>query len=65
MTDDALLTTSEAAGYLRVHPATLHRWAAAGTGPTRIGSGKLVRYRKTDLDAYLATTTTENQEQPR
>ena len=47
-TDDRLLTRSEAAAYLSVSTRHLDRQPIA-----RIRLGRLVRYRKVDLDAYL------------
>lgn len=51
----ALLTRSEAAKVLRVHPSTLSRWAAAGEGPRCIWlSTGTPRYRLADLLAFIA-----------
>lgn len=49
-----LLTTKEAAKYLRVSPSFLERdrWAGARIKFVAIGS-RSIRYRKADLDAYL------------
>ena len=61
----ALLTTREAAVYLRIQPATMeqHRWN--GRGPRFVKLGRSVRYRQSDLDAFLDarvfTSTTEAQ----
>ena len=51
---DRLLNTKEAAEYLGLSPYTLERWRYLGKGPRfiRVGS-KSVRYRQTDLDAFL------------
>lgn len=49
-----MLTTQEAADLLRVHPVTLARWRAAGTGPTFIRVGRSIRYPATELQAWLA-----------
>lgn len=53
MTDtDQLLTTKEAAMYLRVHEQTLYAWRRDGKIPAeRLGYS--LRFRKTDLDAWL------------
>ncbi len=48
-----LLTTSEAAIYLKVSPRTLDNWRSLGTGPQFIKVGALVRYRHEDIEAYL------------
>lgn len=49
------MTTAEAAEYLDVKPGTLEKWRYLEKGPRyyKIG-GKRVRYRKSDLDAFLA-----------
>lgn len=46
---------SEGAGeYLGCAPATLKTWRARGEGPPyRVINGKLVRYHRDDLDAYV------------
>jgi hypothetical protein len=61
----ALLTTPEAAAYLKQKPATLeqHRWLGVGCPFVKIG--RSIRYRQSDLDAFLAArvfaSTTEAQ----
>ncbi|WP_435416865.1 helix-turn-helix transcriptional regulator [Parerythrobacter aurantius] len=53
-----LLSRLQAAKYLDVHYGTLTRWARTGMGPTYVRVGaRGVRYRKSDLDAYLAEQT--------
>lgn len=55
---DHLLTPKEVADLLRVSPATLEAWRQTQTGPkwVKLGEGKRapVRYRKSDIDAYLS-----------
>jgi len=53
------LTTPEAASYLRVSERTLIRWRVMRAGPpwTKVGHG--VRYRRSDLDAWLTRRTVE------
>lgn len=58
-----LLTTDEAADYLRMSPGTLRVYRHYSKGPsyTRTASGT-VRYRRSDLDAFMAdieTATTQ------
>ncbi|WP_374411947.1 helix-turn-helix transcriptional regulator [Novosphingobium colocasiae] len=52
-----ILTTPEAADYLKFKKSTLDAWRVAGTGPkfARLGTGKAapIRYRRADLDAWL------------
>ena len=52
--DDPWLTTKEAARYLNCHPNTLEKMRCRGDGPRfyKFGS-KAVRYKKSDLDAFL------------
>ena len=50
-----LLTREAAAKYLGISPATLAKWASEKTQPLPyVKIGRLVRYRITDLDAYIA-----------
>lgn len=48
-----LLGNAEAAAYLGVSPDTLPRWRWAGTGPVFVKVGRTVKYRVSDLEAYL------------
>ena len=53
-----LLDTTEAAEYLGgLKPNTLEGWRVQGIGPRFIKIQRLVRYRISDLDAYLAAQT--------
>jgi excisionase family DNA binding protein len=53
-----LLTREEAATYLGVRPQTLAMWHANGRYSLRcVKVGRLVRYRKADLDQWLASRT--------
>ena len=49
----AALRTSEAAAYLGVQPATMEQWRWNGRGPRFAKIGRCVRYRRSDLDAFL------------
>jgi Helix-turn-helix domain len=49
---DDLLTTPEAADYLRLSPSTLAKLRVYGTGPTACFFGRAVRYTRQDLDAF-------------
>lgn len=55
---DTLLTTQQAAAYLAISAKTLERFRCEGSGPVYVkaGPGKRarVRYKKSDLDAYIA-----------
>jgi len=64
MSSDAkILTTNEAARYLRLSASTLQHYRLRGEGPPFSRLGKLVRYRREMLDAWVEerqnTTTTE------
>jgi excisionase family DNA binding protein len=50
-----ILTTPEAAAYTRMSKPTLERWRLTGDGPIYVKLGKAVRYRRADLDAWLAS----------
>ncbi|WP_038650808.1 helix-turn-helix domain-containing protein [Roseicyclus elongatus] len=47
------LTTEQAANYLSVSTGTLANWRSAGNGPRYKAVGRLVRYHRDDLDAFL------------
>jgi excisionase family DNA binding protein len=52
---NAWLTPREASDYARVNPITLKRAVKAGTLQAfRVNSGRLLRYRREDLDAWLS-----------
>ena len=42
-----------AAKYIGCSPSALRQWKRLGTGPSYYKLGKLVRYRKGDLDKWL------------
>lgn len=49
-----LLTTEQAAAYLGVKPRSLEVWRCVGRyGLPYLKVGRLVRYRQSDLDAFL------------
>jgi hypothetical protein len=58
ITLDDLMTTAEAATFLRLSPNTLiqKRWTGGGPKYLKLGDGKCapVRYRKSDLTKWLA-----------
>jgi excisionase family DNA binding protein len=54
MTSD-ILTTVEAADYVRLKKPTLERFRLTGEGPRFYKLGGAVRYRRHDLDAWLET----------
>ena len=50
----AMLTEHEAADVLTLNVRTLQAWRVKGGGPVFIKLGGSVRYRKSDLDAFIA-----------
>jgi excisionase family DNA binding protein len=48
-----VLTQREAASLLRVSERTLERLRVTGHGPLYVKTGRLVRYRESDLHAWL------------
>ncbi len=51
---DALLNEAQAANYLNVSVRTLQQWRVSGRGPLFTKLSRAVRYRRADLDAYVA-----------
>jgi len=49
-----LLTTTDAANYLKIKPTTLEQNRWKGTGPKFCKIGRNVRYRLIDLEAYAS-----------
>lgn len=45
--------TEQAAQYLNLRKNTLEVWRTRGTGPRFCKLGGVVRYRRSDLDAYV------------
>jgi excisionase family DNA binding protein len=55
---ERLLTLGEVADQLGVPEASLRYWRHIGTGPPSIKVGRHVRYRPTDINAWLRAHTT-------
>lgn len=55
--DDILFTPQELAEYLRLKVSTVYAWKARHTGPPFMGEGRIIRYRKGDVDKWLADQT--------
>lgn len=53
--DDALVNTRDAAAFLCIRPTTLNWYRSHGGGPTFVKVGRAVRYRLSDLRAYVQT----------
>ena len=58
-----LLTQSEAARVLRLSERTLERLRLQGGGPLYVKAGRAVRYRETDLEAWIAARVVSNTSQ--
>jgi excisionase family DNA binding protein len=50
---DRVMTTPELAEFLKVPLDTVHKWRSRGTGPRGSRVGKHVRYRMSDILAWL------------
>lgn len=58
-----LLNSNEAAAHIGVMPSTLAVWRCTKRYPIPyLKVGRLVKYRRTDLDAYLMSRTVGNHE---
>jgi excisionase family DNA binding protein len=49
-----VLTTRQAASYLKLASETLEQMRTAGGGPPFVKLARMVRYRRTDLDSWLS-----------
>ena len=57
--DDEIMSPAGLAEYLHVPLNTVYAWRARGDGPRGARVGKHVRYRKCDVDAWLASRADE------
>jgi excisionase family DNA binding protein len=58
-----LLTQREAASALRLSERTLERLRLQGGGPLFVKAGRAVRYRETDLEAWISARVVSNTSQ--
>ncbi len=58
--DVGLWDSRRVAAYLNVSEATLSRWRARRLGPPHVGVGRVARYRKESLDAWLTQQETQH-----
>ncbi len=56
-TKQELLSSVQAAAYLGVKEPTLVKWRMSGEGPCFVRVGRMIRYRQTDIEAWLASRT--------
>ncbi len=54
---DVALNEEQAAAYLGIRPPTLRAWRKSGRGPRFYRAGRLVRYRKEELDLFVTRNT--------
>ena len=52
---DVFMDPAALAALLGIPEATLKRWRTVGTGPDYFVTGRHVRYRRQDVDAWLET----------
>ena len=59
-TANQFLTRKQAAEFLCLQKCTLESWAVKGGGPAFVKFGRAVRYRISDLEAYVTKQTRQN-----
>jgi excisionase family DNA binding protein len=64
MTKETYLKPREAAEYLRSSTSTLAKARMNKRGPTYVRIGRAVRYRQSDLDAWMSASVAQQAEQP-
>jgi excisionase family DNA binding protein len=52
--DSELMTVQDVARYLRVPVGTLRNWRVTGDGPPAARIGRHVRYRRADVESWVA-----------
>lgn len=57
---EPLMTTAQAAQYLNVGKSTLEQYRVHGDGPLYVKISASVRYRRSDLDAWVAARVTKS-----
>ena len=61
----SLLNTDAAGAYLNVQAQTLEAWRYRGDGPRYVKIGRLVKYRLSDLDAFIESNLRRNTSEDR
>jgi excisionase family DNA binding protein len=56
---EPLLTLDDVVAYLGIPKNTLYRWRVDGEGPRAMKIGKHLRYRRSELEAWLEKNTDE------
>ncbi|GFO60943.1 hypothetical protein GMST_32680 [Geomonas silvestris] len=49
-----LLTTEQVAALLQMRVSTIQQWRWRGIGPSYARLGRTIRYRRSDVEAYIA-----------
>lgn len=57
---ETLLREADLAALLKVQPVTCEKWRANNRGPAFIRIGRLVRYRLSDVQAWIARNRVDN-----
>ena len=57
--EDRWFDTAQAANYIQYSESRLHQWRAEGAGPTFYRLGSRIRYKQSDLDAWIEKGRTE------
>ncbi len=60
MQSNQFLNRQQAAEFLNLKKCTLEKWAICGGGPSFCKFGRAVRYRISDLEAYVEKQTRQN-----
>jgi predicted DNA-binding transcriptional regulator AlpA len=58
--DEKYYSPKDAAAYLRSSPSTLAKRRLYGSGPRYCRIGRAIRYRKSDLDEFMAKSAVES-----
>jgi predicted DNA-binding transcriptional regulator AlpA len=57
---DQLLTTEQLATVFQINKMTAHRWRYRGKGPAFLSCGKVVRYRRSDVEQWINEEAAKN-----
>jgi excisionase family DNA binding protein len=55
-----IFTINDLCELLSVTPKTVHSWRHRGIGPTSFKAGKHVRYKRSDIEAWIEQNTQES-----
>jgi len=57
--DDVMLNTDEAARFIGARASTMDMWRHRGRGPRYLKVGAMIKYKRSDFEAYLKLVTVE------